>query len=318
MSQLIGTMLASAIFQGELREADKIKRLSKFFDPPPQSVITLMSHDVTNFGAKIAAERLRGMIRVTPPAGSCLTITRQPDVADERVCKSRALSFLLSDLDRYGKLRWRVSTGEGDFGTTLVWESPYRVIIAKELGEVTDSNRVKPFKFIASCSGKMDQLGRRIIVRLISGESWSIYFPDKDTLLDADDDTPPSPPAPPLPPGKGEPPPKEAKDEGHHGAKEEAPPPLPTPKAISRYDDRQVWAIPRTGSFTMPSSGFQSAGSVTPGIVGGECRYTYTGTSEDPDVGRIECHQVAGFNSLYLPLTCLREIRPTARSGLSK
>ncbi|MBM4250427.1 MAG: hypothetical protein FJ146_00465 [Deltaproteobacteria bacterium] len=315
MSQFIGTMLATALFQGELREVDRIKRLSKFFDPPPQSEVTLMSHDTTNFGRKIAAERLRGMIRVSPPAGVCLTITRQPDVADERVCKTRELSFLLSDLDRYGMLRWQVSTGEGDFGTTLIWQSPYRVIIAKELGEVADSGKVKPFKFIASCASKMDQLGRRIIVKLISGESWSIYFPDKDTLLDADDDTPPAPPAP---SGKGEPPPKEVKGEGHHGAEEEAPPPVSTPKAVSRYDDRQVWAIPRTGSFTMPSSGFQSAGAVTPGIVGGECRYTYSGTSEDLDVGRIECHQVAGFNSLYLPLTCLREIRPKARDGKYK
>ncbi len=306
MSLLVGPLLAAALFQGEVRVEERVRRLAPFFDPPPGSEIALARHDLTNFGRKIDAERLRGSIRVKPPAGVCLTITRQSDAPDEQVCKPRELSFLMSDLDRYGRLRWQVRAGDGDFGTALTWHSPYRVIISKEIGETTESAGSKPLKFIGSCTSKIDHLGRRIVVKLISGELWSIYFPEHDTLLDADDDTPP---APPSPAGKGEAP-KENKGE--------APAPISAPKAVSRYEDRQLWAIPRTGSFTMPSSGFQSAGAVTPGIVGGECRYTYSGTSEDPTVGRIECHQVAGFASLYLPLTCLQDIRPKEAGGKYK
>ncbi len=319
MSLLAGSLLASALFPADLPEKERVKRLTPFFDPPPGATLSLANHDLTNFGRKVAAEHLRGSILVKPPLGTCLIVTRQSDAPDEHVCKPRQLSFVLGDLDRYGKLSWNVQTGEGDFGTPITWNSPYRVVIAKELGEPSEGAKIKPFKFISSCESKSDQLGRRINVSLVTGERWSIYFPEKDTLLDADDATPP---APPPPPGKGDPA-KEHKAEGHgdhkedaHGEhKEEAPPPVSTPKAVSRYDDRQIWAIPRTGSFTMSSSGFQSAGAVTPGIVGGECRYTYAGSAEDPTIGRIECHQVAGFASLYLPLTCLKDLQKGGRES---
>ena len=73
-------------------------------------------------------------------------------------------------------------------------------------------------------------------------------------------------------------------------------------------EQRKVWSLPQRDSFEMSSDNFQPAGYVPKGGKG-VCWYRYKGSESDPNVGRLECKDVDKFRSVYLPLSCLSEIR---------
>jgi hypothetical protein len=298
--------LAAALLAGEVPTAERLARLAPFFAPPPGSEVTLDARELRDLGKtrKVAPGRLRGWITVTPPQGVCLTV-RRPGQGDEEVCRRRRLSFQMDDLDKAGRLKWTVVTGAGDFGTELAWRSLYRVAVvtpdSKKLEDQPD------YRYLGACDASdTPAAGRRIRLALLSGETWTVHLPDRDRLL-------PQPEAIPnlqlsISGGKtsvkdAEKDKKEKKADGEAPAESEAAPNVP-----SQFDDRSIWAIPLRGAYAMSADGFVPFSGLPHGLKG-ECRYNYQGPADDPETGRLECHDADGFKAVFLPLTCLKDLR---------
>ena len=320
----MSVVLAAALFTGDVPEVARQKRLAAFFSPAPGAELVLSEHDRRDYGPGVSPLKMRGHIMVKPPPHVCLTIMRSPDADDLVVCKETQVSFTLEDLDDHAKLHWQVTTGEGDFGTELSWPTPYHVAIVVPPG---DDKTPLDHKYIDSCEPVVDFTGRRIRVHLLTGETWVIRFPQHDRM-------------PPQPRSlanleaivtmgkigvgdaaeaqkadaardKAEAAESGEKKEGEKkdgGEASEKPVVKEDPVPYER-DDRKEWAIPLRGAYTMSSDHFQPYGSVTPGLRG-LCRYYFNGSKDDPDTGRIECHDVDGYQSVYMALTCLRQIGP--------
>lgn len=314
-------ILASALLKGDIPAEERVEKLTPFFSPKPGEELGFDATEMRDLGKKTPPEKLRGQVVVSPPPGTCFTIERDSRDSDDVICKKTTLSFSFSQLDRNGFLSWKVSTGEGDFGTRLRWRTPYRVAVVTPF----DKNLEDPpqYRYIRHCDGLNDPAkGRRIVLTMVDGETWIVRFPAKDQLLAQPD---------PIPnlfmtQTQGRISVKEAaeanrqkeaeaasKDHGKpeaegHGAEATPVKAEEKDKAPSQDDDRALWSIPLRGSYTMPASNFQPYGSVAPGM-NGECRYNFQGPDEDPNAGRIECHDVDGFKQVYIPATCLGQIR---------
>lgn len=316
MTALSWWPVATALLFGDIPEAVRIKKLAPYFSPRPGSAIQLSGDEVRDYGLVKDPRRLRGFIDIKPPARACLTITRNKDFSDTRVCKPKRLAFTLDDLDKAGRIIWKVTTGDGDFGTEIMWTSRYRVATVTPEGQAKSEPPV--YKFIADCVASKGEAGRRIELKFFGQKSpWIFRFPDQDTLV-----TQPAPipnlqivaaqgklsvkdaPQKEGGEGKGE---EEGKEHGETGgehpalAKEQEP-------VVDQEDDRKVWAIPARGAFGMSAAGFLPFGSVPHGVKG-TCRYIYQGATDDPETGRIECHDADGFDEVLVPLTCLKELR---------
>jgi len=284
-------------------------------------MLRLPSHELRDLQGRTAPMSLRGQITVSPPKGTCFEVERREDEPDERVCHKTRLGFALGDLDKAGHLHWSVKTGDGDFGTALVWNTPYRAAILT----MPDAKPEDPpvYRLLGECTALVSPTsGRRIEIELLNGGHWTIHFPAQDTLTA-------QPPKVPklyldaisgkvgLPPevnansdAKGQAEPAEAAKKGEaDAAAKPTLPPKPKPVAADQEDDRKVWAIPARASYVMSADNFVAFGSVTPGLKG-TCRYHYGGPPDDPGTGRLECHGVEGFKSVYLPLTCLSRVKP--------
>lgn len=311
---------ASALFPPHLPEPERVKQLSKFFDPAPGEEILLNEEEVRQQGLKTKPENFRGFIKVSPPPGVCFTITRTVDQPDDYVCKPKSMSFRLVDLDRAGRLGWRVATGDDDFGTDLHWRSRYRTGIVMPFNIPDEDPPV--YQFISKCTIDRTPHGRRMRIGMLTGETWIVAFPDQHTL---------EPQPKPIPnlfmnvsSGKvsvkdaakqkeAEAAKKGAAEAGapapEHGAAPSEEPAKPKEVAApSQDDDRAIWAIPARNAYTMKGNAFMPHGSVPPGGKG-RCRYNFQGPNEDPETGRLECHDVDGFKNILLPLTCLRDLR---------
>ena len=71
--------------------------------------------------------------------------------------------------------------------------------------------------------------------------------------------------------------------------------------------DRKLWHLPMKDGYEMSSDNFMARGDVTPGMKG-ICRYRFSGTIDDPDVGRIECKNGDMYDFMYSPLTCINKL----------
>lgn len=337
-------LASSALVSGDLPLADRLRVLSPMFSPPPGAEVEIHPREVRDLGKKIAPGRLRGTIVVTPPRGHCLTIRRRIEAEDIEVCKRTPLTFTVDDLDKAGRLQWQVVTGDGDFGTPLEWRSPYRVAVIMPYGR--DAKKPPTYKYIRDCRADVSRaIGRRVTVHLFSGETWTLRFPDNDDLLPQPDPipnlvielpsnllqmslsgkdgegAPPPPPAPgneaPAAPAKDAPPPKseehapKAEHEGG-GAGGDLANMMNIFGPGKDRDDRKVWAIGNRGAYRMSADHFESNGAVAASTKG-DCHYVFGGSDEDPDTGRIECHDTAEFAEVFLPLTCLKDIRKKGR-----
>lgn len=320
--------LAAALNAGDLPEVERVKRLTPYFSPRVGQQVALDPRelrDLTKGPKAVKAGKLRGAIRVTPPAGQCFTIQRRADEPDDRICEAKELSFTLSEIDRSGRIRWVVTTGEGDFGTEVTWSTPYRVAITTPFNR--DATEPPTYQFIASCLAEKSEKGRRIKIGLFGGETWLVTLPDDEIM-------PPQPKALPnlfihTTGGKtsvkdaakakeAEANSKAAHESGAPAPEPEHKPETPPEKPASKseddgtnYDeeaDRLVWSVPARGAYEMGGSNFMPHGSVPPGGIG-RCRYNYRGADDDPDTGRLECHDVDGFKHILLPLTCLKALQ---------
>ena len=254
---------------------------------------------------------LKGSIKVTPPKGRCLTITKNKETRDIRVCKATDVEFQLNEISIGGILTWMVSTGADDTGTPIHWQTPHRIalVIGVEDGPKADSSQV----FINSCAAYNDDGGRRVHLKLFNNVVWVIRFPDNDILL-------PQPPPPPnlyvhfknelnmaekstkQKPG----PPKSdehKKEEPKPNPESKAEPVKPTPDKSDKAPLPYGWTMTSLNTYTMSSAFFMPDGASTPGIPG-KCRYRFTDPEQVPAGGTIECQNSPGYAYALIPMAC--------------
>lgn len=268
--------------------------LRPYFTPQVGSVVTLDPIELIN--AKAGKYwNVRGYIEVHPPKGVCFTIMRRKDLEDNVVCKRTRLSFTAGDIDKRGDIGWTVSTGTGDFGTEVLWPTPYR--LARYV-DVTmpwpGPGRGLP---ILKCEGvKYIESGRHIYLDLLNGERWVLGFPERDTLIPQPEEVPNLMIVQAPTEGSGFVDIKESKESKQKQIQEQ-------------YDKGAVWQMHPRNANTMNGSYFMGGGDAPPRGANGECRYKYEGP-DDKKTGLMECHNVGKFRWLYMPLACLSAVKP--------
>ncbi|MCX6119579.1 MAG: hypothetical protein NT027_18740 [Proteobacteria bacterium] len=313
-------VLAGALISGDLPLTSRLETLSKFITPAPNSEIEVDNKIADKYGPKDKNHgMIYGEIEVNPPKGHCFTVTRSIDKTDDVVCKKTKLKWFLRDLDmQSGDLEWRVSTGQGDFGTPIRWKTSYR--IAKIISSKFEFNdESSDPMFMRSCvaipADKPNFIGRRIQLKFFNGESWTIRFPDKDT------------PIPPWEPPKPTPPPEEKKNpkKDEHGGTSSADEHGKTEKEKGEHSkgkdsdkkdaeaetqkaklpQMEAWTLSTRRGFVM-NSDLVLSGRMPPSSKKGECRYQYDGVIGDFNTGRLECHYGDGFTYFYTVLPCMK------------
>lgn len=307
-------LFAAVLIPTDAPLGQRIQILSKFFTPAPGGTIEILPTQARDHGTvKKDTGKLFGEIRVSPPKGSCFTITTDIQKRDIEVCKSSTLKWRLEDLDvQTGQLKWKVKTSIEDFGSEISWQTPYTIARTLPLTANFYQANSTPV-FIKSCTptlGRSDGSMRRLTFGLFNGKQWIMKFPHKDL------------PIPPLPPpksnileklaagakgevkdsGHGEPP-ASAAETGHGQDVKAAPPPAePEPEA-------EQWTINTRRGFEMSVENFITDGSMPPGKTG-KCRYVYDYIPGDNRIGRIECHHGDQFLYFYAFLRCMGPIIP--------
>lgn len=307
------TLYAATLLTGEVPLDQRVSVLSKHLSPKPGEMLILDEHVSKEYALKDKNQgRLYGYIEITPPKGSCFTVTQSNDRPDVEVCKKTKLRWHLYELERHSStVSWRIKTGPGDFGTEVTWRTPYTVAKVIRAGVEFGEANAQPM-FVRTCNAIAADpaagTGRRIKLSMFNGEEWLFRFPTKDEPL-----PPYEPPAPPPPPeekkkggGHGE----EAKKEeggGEHGDAKPAPPPAPP---APPPPPPEAWTLSTRRGFVMDVSNVIAAGLTTAPSTKGKCRYQYDGVIGNDDTGRIECHYGDRFLYFYSPLPCLKYIKP--------
>lgn len=276
-------VLGKALFPAATSEADRVRKLRPFFDPPlgaPLKLDPFEMHQVAKDPIKA-----RGFVTVKPPKGQCWIIKRHAELPDAHVCKASTLNFEAGAIDDAGRVSWEVITGQGDFGTAVSWPTPYR--LAQLIPNDTFTKQLGEFVPVTSCVA--DRTERSIRVELLNGEKWALFFPARDTLA--------------------YPQPEEAPNldvqkvaDGTPFKNKEKELKLPSPAGVEKYP----WIMPARGSFAMSASGVKMADS--PDGLNGLCRYRLVGAPRDPKGGAIECLNTEKYDAIYLPLTCSSQL----------
>ena len=305
--QRIALIYGAALITGDLPLKDRLTLLSKHFTPKPGAEIAVDEYAAKEFGAKDRDRGLLyGIIEVSPPKGTCFTISTSEDRGDIEVCKKTPLRWRMQDLDRLtGKLIWKIKTGPGDFGTPVEWRTNY--IIAKVIPSSKDFGEADSTPiFIRSCRAIAADpsvgMGRRIELDLFSGKKWLIRFPERDEIIP----TPPPPATPPPIEDKKKPAHGEGKGEGEGEGEHAAP--TPTPEPTPKPPAPEAWTLSTRRGFEMDVSGFLTGVSTPPGTKG-KCRYQYDGAIGDFSSGRMECHYSDEFTYVYMPLPCIKYLQ---------
>ncbi len=246
-----------------------------------------------------------GYITVTPPKGHCFTIYRGASVEDITVCKKENVRFTLNEATREGWLSWTIFIDDNMEETQADWLSPVR--IAYIVDSIKPADSAPEHRFISGCIANTDNSGRRRIeLQLLNGPKWLIRLPKKDVPL----------PQPPNRPNlvvniqgrasitKSD---VASKDDTAGGENKAPPKRSVAEKTFDFKADRKEWHIPMEDGYKMNSSNFMGGGDVTPGMKG-KCRYRFSGTKADPNVGRIECKGTSMFKFVYAPLTCINDL----------
>ena len=268
-------LAATTLITDTMNESERLVKIAPHLNPPPRAEATI---DIGLHQQKVAKDLFdtKGFIQVTPPKGSCFTVTRHKDYPDVKVCKPKKLAFRLRELSKGGTFTWNISTGPKDIGHDYTWPTPYRVAKVIDIGKKI-TREIPTMSCTAHITGKQ----KRIHMDLFSGEKWTITFPRKNKLL------PQPKPTPNLYiPTK-------------HGS----------PKTYKVNPDDPVtkhWAIPIRGTSIMSSSSFKSD-DAPPGMKG-ECRYQLLGAPEDPASGWIECHFTDKYDVIMTHLPCSSDL----------
>ena len=170
MTTPIGTLVASTLINFSAPATERSKALSPYFEPPPGTTITADRHQLSNFGRRGDPMSLRGFIKVVPPKGHCLTITKHPDLPDIRVCQPQTVAFELREVDDAGRVVWSVKSATEDPGTELTWPTPHRIAQYIPAGDLERNSPV--FVPLMSCKASIVRGERVIRLTLVTGEEW--------------------------------------------------------------------------------------------------------------------------------------------------
>lgn len=290
------------LFPSSTPLAERIDKISPFFNPSLNSDINFDPYALQQYPYFKNNEVLSGLITLSPPKNTCFTIDRIARDETFRVCKTQFIPFYLDELDDLGELHWKIKTSPEDFGTPIMWNSPYRFAKMSTYGRAwpAPSEQV----LIKTCESRRNENGYRIYVTLVSGKVFAISFPDVETQV----------PQPGKIPnlqmtggdvGRGgfvdvqktpEPP------KGGHGG-------TTTQKNAEPNElvaQNTTWQLLPRQTYTMNGSHFIGDSSA-PTASKGECRYNYNYPKTKS--AALECHDVQNFQWIFLPLTCLKNNR---------
>jgi hypothetical protein len=307
-------LFAASVMPSNAPLAERLRILEVYLDPKPGAMITIDQQQLRDQGP-VAKDpgKLFGTIRITPPKGTCFTITVDKSRPDQEICQPTSVKWRLEDLDREtGTITWHIKTGSMDFGTPVRWTAPY--VIARTMPPDSEFYHYNstPIFFKSCVPQKANAEGRlrQIVLTKFDNTNWIIRFPEKDVPI--------PPPEPPLPVVE-EPKKKKSGAQGDaedHGEKKEADGPGDKP-AVARgmikiediVDNREQWTINTGRGYEMNVGNFISDGSMPPGKRG-TCRYVYDYLPGDFSMGRLECHHTDQYLYVYMFLPCMGPIIP--------
>ena len=297
-------LFAMALIPNNTPLRERLEILGHHLTPRPDQPLEIDDAQLRD-GAVVSKKigRLYGTVLISPPKGTCFTVTTDPHRPDVEVCKPTHLKWFLEDINRQDStVSWSIKTSATDFGTPITWTVPY--VIAKTLpyDSTFYSMNSEPV-FFKSCVPSLAQADgtlRKITLTQFDNTKWVIRFPDIDEPIPVK--------APPLPPPVEDPKKKGGEEHGEkkdeHGEKREN---LFAPKPVE--EEPEPWTINTGRGFEMNVGNFISDGSMPPGKKG-SCRYVYDYIPKNFSRGRIECHHTDHFLYFYVFLSCMELIIP--------
>ncbi len=171
--------ISATLFANDVVPEERLRVLQQFFSPPIGSQIELDPTELAYIKFKKDRFAARGFITISPPKGRCLIIQKNRATPDYVVCEKRTLSFNFYDLSYNGQLYWEVTTGKGDLGTEISWQTPYRLAQIVPGGQLFQESNLT----VALTCTPTDGVSRSIVVTSLHGHKWRIDFPEFDTLM---------------------------------------------------------------------------------------------------------------------------------------
>jgi|GEM_PF-5935560 hypothetical protein len=312
MKPLVVYGLAAAFISPEMSLKERQAKLSPFFEPRPGMDLKVSDRAISLLKGDDYL-LVKGEFWVRPPPGECLTLRKDFDEPDRRICRSTPLTWDIFDLDAAGNYNLLVIAGPRDEGTWLRWPTPYRVANYVPLGAAeTEENYNVP---IRSCQTSIVGDQRQITLTLMNGRRWFIYLPPFDTPTPKRDEPPPN-----LivhVDEKADPTKATQSNQTKGSVVTEESEPKQRRSVLSQLLSGEykkvkkaefVFRVSRRNAFEMSSSGFMET-SVPQGM-NGRCRYKYEGAAGDPKSGVIECFNTDTFDAVYAHVTCFSEFAP--------
>ena len=303
-------LASSSIFAPNATTSTRVQALSQYFDPPPNTMVHIHKRYLKNKDAKKRLYELPGFITVTPPKGICLTISTEFRLRDKRICQKRTLRFKLGDITQTGKIEWLVRTSPDDFGTTLQWQTPYRAG-RKRLTNTKGQQQMK-FFYVEGCKLLKNYQGERLIdISIFNQPHWQVRLPNNEkfvrtpfekrtTLYFKSSD------------------PKSVFQKSKKKRREERLIKIANKQKILRTvqetDPRYTetpWQTKVRGAYSINAERVHFDGQTSMGAKKGLCIYKYFGYDKDENVGVIECHDIAGYLWVAVPLNCLSPSQET-------
>ncbi len=271
----------SGIITDKMTDTQRQAVISRYISPAPGTPLKLSDQEIRDRKSQDGL-KLRGFIHFNPPKGTCFTVTRWNDQDDDVICTAKDLSFSIKDLDAAGGLRWRISTGKGDFGQDYTWPSPYRIAQTIKAG---DSKAIESRDLaVLDCRAAAYAEHNEITLTLHRNTQWRIRLPLVGKTK----------------PQSSAPAPKTTEEKPKTKDAAPTPPPTPAKSALER------WQLDTKKAFWMPAEHFRT-GDAPPGAAG-DCYYQLSGAARDPDSGWIECHNTEAFDVVFVHLPCANRL----------
>lgn len=308
-----GLLLAAGVIPPNTPLVKRLELLNPYISPKPGTNLEVDKSLIA--GPAVTTknpEHLYGWIKISPPKGQCFIVTTEQSRPDHTICKPTSLKWHLRDLDQQrGTISWSIKTSAGDFGTPLVWQTPY--VIAKVLPSSsqfnTESSKPEFFKSCTASLGREDGSPRKITLTKFNNQKWIVRFPEKDTPIAPKEEVAAAAPAEPKKENSGH-------DDGHGEKKEEAAhgdgsgektEAAKSPIELPKKDEPEPWTMNTGRGFEMNVGNFISDVAMPPGKKG-TCRYVYDYPPGDFSRGRIECHHTDQYLYVYMIVPCLRPL----------
>jgi hypothetical protein len=288
----LGTAALAASVFGDLSEDERIRRLSAHIQPPPAQMTSLDEGEL-NDPRLTDPWKLKGYIKVSPPAGQCWQIQRSDQRKADLICKEQKLSWLSSELHEDGSVRWWIKTKADDPGFFYIWPTPHRTAQTIPVGERLMELH-QPVLLLECVYERKEQ--RKITLKMLGGKQWFIHLPETDLLIKE------SPQAKPNLYIQGS-------DTGWKDGKKVD---VPSEKSLAAVRARagaakkeavqSYWTLSEEHAFAMPASNFYT--SDHPQGQHGTCRYRKRRGLEVDDA-YMECHNTSDYDVVFLALPCL-------------